>query len=552
MIFLSTLLSSILITIILIPVFSGLALRLQLMDLPNERKIHTQPIPRTGGIAMAIGAFTPILFWLRQESFVRCFLPAAGVIALFGVADDLRDLSPRWKLAGQLAAALIVVFPGDLKIINLGGLVPEGCLLPDGVAIPLTLLVIVGVTNAINLSDGLDGLAGGICMLFLSCIGYLAYLEGNTAIGLVALALLGAIFGFLRFNTYPATVFMGDTGSQLLGFSAITLVLTLTQGNTALSPVLPLVLLGFPVLDTLTVMTQRIVAGRSPFSADKNHFHHNLMKLGLYHNESVLVIYLVQMLLVLAAYQLRFYSDWLLLSGFLAFSSLVLAAFTISARTGWRPKRSALLIRTKLSLKRMQNESWVKRLVFWPLPYGLPLLLAFTLLIPRSMPGYLAVAGLAFPVLLFAFLRAKREWLGDLLRLVLYLMIPFAVYQAESGGTDGMWVSLHNVAFGVFAVGNIMVSKLSRRLKGFQSTPLDLIVLFIAVVVPNLTGQNLQAYHLGLVAAKVVILYYGCEILMAVSRGVYDRFAWGVISVLAGTGCWGLVSQGPGPVGWGW
>ena len=287
MIFLSTLLISILIPIALIPVLSGLALRLQLVDLPGERKVHSQPIPRIGGIAMAIGAMAPILLWCREESFVRCFLPAAGVIALFGIADDLRDLPPKWKLVGQVSAALIVVFPGELKITRLGELLPDGYLLPDGVAIPLTLLVIVGVTNAINLADGLDGLAGGICLLFFSCIGYLAYLEGDTFIGLIALALLGAIFGFLRFNTFPATVFMGDTGSQLLGFSAITLALQLTQGNTALSPVLPLVLLGLPVLDTLTVMTARIAAGRSPFSADKNHFHHNLMSLGLHHNESV-------------------------------------------------------------------------------------------------------------------------------------------------------------------------------------------------------------------------------------------------------------------------
>ena len=156
--------------------------------------------------------------------------------------------------------------------------------------------------------------------------------------GLIALALVGAIFGFLRFNTYPATVFMGDTGSQLLGFSAITLSLDLTQGNTPLSPVLPLILLGFPVLDTLTVMAIRIATGRSPFLADRNHFHHNLMALGLRHTESVTVIYAGQTALVFAAFLLRFHSDWLLLSGYLVFSITTVVLLSVAGRNGWHEK----------------------------------------------------------------------------------------------------------------------------------------------------------------------------------------------------------------------
>jgi UDP-GlcNAc:undecaprenyl-phosphate GlcNAc-1-phosphate transferase len=124
MIFLSTLLISILIPIALIPILSGLALRFQLVDLPNERKVHSQPIPRIGGVAMAIGAFVPILLWCREESFIHSYLAAAGVIAVFGIVDDLKDLSPGLKLTGQFAAALIVMFLGGLKITYLGGLLP--------------------------------------------------------------------------------------------------------------------------------------------------------------------------------------------------------------------------------------------------------------------------------------------------------------------------------------------------------------------------------------------------------------------------------------------
>ena len=545
MIFLSTLLISILTPIALIPFLRGLALRFQLVDLPNERKVHSQPVPRIGGIAMAVGALAPIMLWCREEGFVASFLAAGGVIAAFGILDDFRDLPAKWKLAGQLVAALIVVSPGGLKITSLGGLLPQGYLLPDALAVPLTLIAIIGVTNAINLSDGLDGLAGGISLLSFCCIGYLAYLEGETEIALVALALLGAIFGFLRFNTHPATVFMGDTGSQLLGFSAITLALRLTQGHTALSPVLPLVLLGFPVLDTLTVMTVRIASGRSPLAADKNHFHHNLMSLGLLHHESVLTIYLIQMLLVLAAYLLRFYSDWLLLSGYLVFSALVLALFTASARSDWRPRRSGLFLKAKQSLARVKNSRWIILCTFQLLSFGLPLLLGFTLLLPGVVPGYLTVATLLASALIFYCLCYRRALLGELLRLTLYLLIPFAVYEAQGDPADaGALFPLHTLLVSLFAVFNILVSKLSLRREGFQSTPLDFLICFVAIVVPNLPDQNLQAYHLGLVAAKVVILYYSCEVLISELRGKYDRFAWGIMAVLALVGCWGLVYHG--------
>ena len=159
------------------------------------------------------------------------YLASALLLAMFGLVEVFRGLRPSTKLLGQLVPALITVVYGGIQIRSLGTLLPDGFLLPGAVSIPLTLLVIVGVTNAINLADGLDGLAGGICLLIFAGIGYLAYLDDNTMIGMMSLALGGALFGFLRFNTYPASIFMGDAGSQFLGFSVITLSLALTQGH---------------------------------------------------------------------------------------------------------------------------------------------------------------------------------------------------------------------------------------------------------------------------------------------------------------------------------
>jgi UDP-GlcNAc:undecaprenyl-phosphate GlcNAc-1-phosphate transferase len=409
-------------------------------------------------------------------------------------------------------------------------LAPDNFLLPAWFAIPLTVLAIVGVTNAINLSDGLDGLAGGICLLIFAGIGYLAYLDDNIIIGLIALAMGGAIFGFLRFNTHPATIFMGDAGSQFLGFSAITLSLALTQGHpTALSPVLPLILLGFPVLDTLTVMVIRISRGRSPFSADKNHFHHNLMEFGFLHSESVLVIYIFQTVLLLAAVSLRFYSDWLLLAGYLLFSTIVLIGFSFAAKRERKVRRLDFLdLKISGRLRLLKREGTLIRHSFRIFEFGIPLLLLITCLVAESPPRYISIvcALSAAIILLIWFFRKESLELG--LRFVLYILIPFAVYLSDdrlSHLMNSSMAHLYNLSFGIFAVLIILISKFSRRQKGFHSSPMDFLIIILALVVPNMPDQKIQEYQMGLMAAKIILLYFSYEVLLAELRGKFNRVA---------------------------
>lgn len=529
MTFLLTLLLSVLITITLIPFFGRLATRCNILDQPNERKVHFQPIPRIGGVAMAVGTFVPVVVWNYSDGFIRAFLAGAGVLVAFGLADDMRDLSPKIKFAGQLIAAVTIVIFGGVEIRNLGSLLPDGFLLPPWFAIPFTVFVIMGVTNAINLSDGLDGLAGGICLLSFCCIGFLAYLEADTSVGLAALALAGAIFGFLRFNTHPATVFMGDTGSQLLGFSAITLALTLTQRQTALSPLLPLVLLGFPVLDTLTVMVTRIVQGRSPFSADKNHFHHNLLNLGLRHPESVLVIYVIQTILVLSSFYLRFHSDWLLLAGYLLFSAVILTGFSIARRTGWKLNRTDLFdIVIVGGLKRLRDKGIIIRVFFRGFAAGVPLLLLIACAVPVEAPSYLRYPALLVAAALMVVWFFRNDRLAVVLRPTLYLLIPFVVYLGDTAPAP--WMSgelrtVYNSMYGVFAFFIIFISKFSRRKEGFKSTPLDFLILFIVAVFPNLPVLQIHEYRLGMIAAKIIMLYFSFEVLLAELRGNFGKIA---------------------------
>jgi UDP-GlcNAc:undecaprenyl-phosphate GlcNAc-1-phosphate transferase len=529
MIFLSTLLLAVLITIGMTPLLSSLAIRHNLVDLPGERKVHTRPIPRIGGIAMACGAFAPLLLWYHADRFVLAFLAGAALLVIFGLLDDFYDLPPRVKFAGQIAAALIVIFGGGVRIMSLGMLLPDSVQLPVLVAVPLTLVAIVGATNAINLSDGLDGLAGGSCLLIFSAIGYLAYLEGSPDIGVMALALFGVLFGFLRFNTHPATIFMGDAGSQFLGFSAASLAIALTQAKPTLSPVLPLILLGFPILDTLTVMITRIAQKRSPFSADKNHFHHHLLGLGFEQSESVLIIYSIQTLLIGAALLLRYYSDWALLLCYLLFSALVLLIFDSARRNDWQPSRIRLF-NTRITgrLRLIKREGALINRAFPVFEIGIPLLLLANCILAGSVSGYVRVGAIILILLISATWFWAHGYTGRVLRFALYLTIPFAVYFGETRPLvrlDGMLETGFTLLFVVFVVMILFISKFSRRRSGFRSSPMDFLIIILAVAIPNLPDHHFQEYQIGLVAAKVIMLYFSFEVLLAEQRGKLHRIA---------------------------
>jgi UDP-GlcNAc:undecaprenyl-phosphate GlcNAc-1-phosphate transferase len=524
MIFLSTLLLAVLITIAMTPALSALAIHFNVaVDLPGERKVHRLPVPRIGGIAMTIGTFVPLLYWLHSEKFVLAYLAGAAVLVTFGLLDDILDISPKFKFVGQICAALIVIIGGDVQIHSLGLLIPDGYHLPEFISLPLTLLAIVGATNAINLSDGLDGLAGGICLLIFAAIGFLSYLEGDQIIGLIALALSGVLFGFLRFNTHPASIFMGDAGSQFLGYSAATLSIYLTQSTPTLSQVLPLVLLGFPILDTLTVMITRISKGTSPFRADKNHFHHHLMGLGLHHAESVLTIYVFQALLILSALLFRYHSDWLLLTEYLGFSTAILFFFHRARKSNGKSFRFAFLdVWFADRFRHIKRDGYTIKRAFPLFVYGVPLLILATCFLAKDVPAYIVFAALFFALTIGLVHFFAKQWLTWTLRLAIYLLVPFSVYFGETTTRywlDGTPRTAFNMLFGIFAVLILVISKFSRRTGGFKSSPMDFLIIILAVAIPNMPNSYLLEYQYGLVAAKTIMLYFSFEVLLAELRG---------------------------------
>ena len=288
-IFMTALFSSLL----LIPKLRHWAVQKGALDLPGQRKVHDAPMPRLGGIGIFISFLFSILLHVQISQEIRALLIGGLIIFTIGLLDDLRPLSPRTKFIGQVIACVLTMTLGNLYITDLGNLFgQENVSLPFWLAAPFTVFAVVGVCNAVNLIDGLDGLAGGVAMIALAAFFLLGYTTGNDVAMLLCAALTGAVLGFLKYNSYPARIFMGDSGSLTVGFFLGFLAIMLTQGQSnPIAPVIPFVILGLPIIDTLWVMTGRILNGQSPFTPDKTHVHHQFLDLGFHHRFTVIAIY---------------------------------------------------------------------------------------------------------------------------------------------------------------------------------------------------------------------------------------------------------------------
>ena len=305
----------------LTPLLRGLAFERGWLDHGLEaRKIHGRPIPRLGGVAIVLGFYAPLIGLLvyptgMAQKFYAEPLRAAALllgglcIALLGLYDDVRGAGAGLKLTVQLGVGLGLWLCGvRVELLGLPGL---GAVQLGLFSLPVTLLWIAGVINAMNLIDGLDGLAGGVAFFALLCSFAVALVRGEATMALLSAALAGSVLGFLVYNFNPASIFMGDTGSMFLGFIlAAGSVQTSQKASTAVALLVPLVALGLPITDTLLAIGRRAASGRPIFSADREHIHHRLLALGLTQRQAVLVLYGTSALLGLGALGLSFANSW--------------------------------------------------------------------------------------------------------------------------------------------------------------------------------------------------------------------------------------------------
>lgn len=287
-------------SILLTPLVKKLAYRVGAVDRPNYRKVHAKIMPRLGGLAIFLAFLIGVLIYRPENEAIIPIIIASFVIILTGVLDDMLEISAKAKFLGQTIAAAIVIFFGDIQISTIN-LPFDGVLDFGYLSIPLTLIWIVGITNAINLIDGLDGLAAGVSTTALLTLAAMAFIMNDSFVVMMALILAFSAMGFLFYNFHPAKIFMGDTGALFLGFIISVLALLGFKNVTFVSLVIPIIMLGVPISDTFFAIVRRLLNKQPPFQPDKSHLHHRLLKIGFTHRQTVLIIYGIAAMFGLAA-----------------------------------------------------------------------------------------------------------------------------------------------------------------------------------------------------------------------------------------------------------
>ena len=404
---------ALLLSLWLTPLVIRYSFRLNAIDHPDERKVHKKSVSRMGGAAMVVGLVLPLLFFTPLDRTMLSFLAGALLIVATGVLDDIYRIPPLAKFAGEIAAAVAFVFLSGLSVREFGDLFHTGEISGGPLGPVLTIFCMVGVMNALNLSDGLDGLAGGISAIACFFLGLFAYLSGDWIALWILLALLGSLFGFLRYNTYPAHIFMGDTGSLLLGYALSAAAVMLVQHyNTGihLAPVTVAGVLALPITDTLLVMARRLRQGLNPFWPDRTHLHHRLLDIGLPHSVVVPILYLSSGVFGVQGWLLREAPDWFQFAAVILLAALVHGTVYGLQRFGfrWKSQVAASPSRTDPAYARMARLMGKSvRLATGVITIGIAVPVLAMPVIPPVIGG-IAMAVLVFVAALFPW-RAQRE-----------------------------------------------------------------------------------------------------------------------------------------------
>lgn len=515
----------------IIPIMRRLAPHLGLVDLPDSRKVHTVPVPRIGGWGITLGTLAPLLLWLKINPLLLSFALASLVLFVFGIWDDRHAIGHWTKFLGQLVAATLVVVYGDLYVARLPFM--DGVVLSPDVGKPLTVFALVGAINALNHSDGLDGLAAGESILTLIGLTMLGYLSNNVVVMSIALATAGGIFGFLHYNSHPARVFMGDSGSQVLGLTLGFLTIYLTQtANSALSAAVPLLLLGVPVADTLVVLFLRIRAGGSWFLATRNHAHHRLLDLGLSHYQTVIVIYSIHALLMVAAVMFRYASDPVVLGLYLLSIGGFFGALVIAERRGWCVAMRSPAARAS---RRAHFNALLREVSRWMITVIVP---AFMLLaslwvghVPRDVG---AVAAILVAIMLIA-LMITGALRSVLIRAAAYVAAIASIYLVI--GYPGA-LAQRPLEIAVIAVMTMLLLATAAYIRltadgKFGTTPTDWLIVFVLLALSVLAGIDSASHTLVQTVIFTVVLLYSCEVLIGRAARAWNGFNIATLATLA-------------------
>jgi UDP-GlcNAc:undecaprenyl-phosphate GlcNAc-1-phosphate transferase len=329
------LVTTIFLSMLLVPFAAYLARIVGAIDIPKSRSSHAHPTPRMGGLAMSLSLTIACLMYLPRNNFLQAFLSGLLVVVLTGVIDDIVQISPRWKFVGQIIAAILFVHISGMRLDHIGNIVGTGDISLEDSSFAFTVFCLVGGINTFNLADGLDGLAAGVSLIATVFFGYFAWHAQSSELVIVAIALSGAVIGFLRYNSYPAKIFMGDSGSLMLGYVVAVLLVSLSHTAPNLPVPALVMVVALPLLDTLLVMVRRMWYGHSPFLPDRTHLHHRLLSLGLPHPAVVAVIYCLMFIFGSLAVILKNQPDWMVFPLMWVLGLLIFIGVSGCQHTNW-------------------------------------------------------------------------------------------------------------------------------------------------------------------------------------------------------------------------
>jgi UDP-GlcNAc:undecaprenyl-phosphate GlcNAc-1-phosphate transferase len=537
-------------TLLALPAAMRLAPVIGAIDDPtvDDRRIHRTRIPRIGGLAVATVFLLAFMLQGHLTHRGMGFLSGLGLLVAVGVLDDTRGLSPKVKLLGQCLAMFLAVWGSGLYVAYVPvPLLDVAPITDPAVRMLVTWFVGVGIINAMNLIDGLDGLAAGIGSVAGAGLAVLAALEGNTDLCLSATLLVGCLLAVLAFNSHPARIFLGDTGSMLIGyllacFGAALVVQPGPMAKLTYSPLLPLLFVVVPCADCVWVMISRIIRGKHPFRGDKTHVHHHVLGLGLRHQYAVLALLAISMGIAAFAILLRHKGDDVVFLALICLvQTVILGVRSLARARSYRrlvlravrfqrdyhrivtPAEGTVLPRGRLLLQEVN--AWALRASF----VALCALYGLAGLRPTELLGWTAAALL---VLLAAVMVATRSGRHHFVFFVAFAAVSFLSLCSDMHlRTTG---DLHVIAVGralllICFSAAVLELFLSRRFHQLVSTPIEVLVLGMGLTI-ILFARGEKDFNLPAVAASSVALF----VVIKASACDYVRFRWPLFGVAFG------------------
>jgi UDP-GlcNAc:undecaprenyl-phosphate GlcNAc-1-phosphate transferase len=501
-------------SLIFIPQLIRHSYRLGLVDDPtgNERKHHDVVMPRSGSLGIILAAGIASLLVLPLDCSLLTFVLAAAVITVFGLIDDRLGLGAGYKFLGQ-SLGVAIAMAGGMVIQD----VPLYENAPAWFCYLLTFIFVVGIVNAVNFSDGMDGLAAGMTIMALLLIFILAVQSKNTPVAAIALCVSGSLLGFLRYNSHPASIYMGDAGSQFLGFVVAWLGIYVSQSD--LSPMtnlMPLLLLGIPAMDMVQVVPLRLWHGTKPWTPDRKNFHHQISNLGFLQHEVVAIIYTMQALLLAGAYSLRFSSDYIVLGSYMAFAGLNLGVIYLGNISLWRIREA-----------RLPGQQYCRSRFFRPLGslhsytnhfFGLMItgFFIFSAVLSDTLIPSLVVTSLLWAVVLLCItIFSRNHWPLVLGRLASYSVAGVMVYGLTNSYENATGNLLINVTLAALLLLLTVAIRITRK-KNFRVTTQDfLMLIFLVILTAQFALETNLALPVGIFLFRMLALLYMCEFVLA-------------------------------------